>query len=55
MTTKGGILAALKALESAEIINYSAIAKEYDVNRSTLSRRHRKITRSREEYISNDC
>ncbi len=49
----GSIEAALAALRSQNHCNYSATAKEYGVNRTTLSRRHRGITGSmREQYDS---
>jgi hypothetical protein len=40
-------LAAIESLSSRELINYSKIAKEYGVVRSTLERRHRAKTQSR--------
>ena len=40
--------AALAALELQDPPNYTWTAKEFNVNRTTLSRRHRRITRSRE-------
>ena len=36
--------AALAAANSQESPNYAAIAREFNVNRSTLSRRHRGVT-----------
>lgn len=42
----GSIEAALLACDAASSLNYSKIAREYGVNRSTLSRRHRGATRS---------
>ncbi|KAF2176049.1 DDE-domain-containing protein [Zopfia rhizophila CBS 207.26] len=45
------IEAALADLESQDRPNYSATAKKYNVDRSTLSRRHRGVTVSREGYI----
>ena len=50
------IEAALKSLESlnpGETPNYTAVAKKYKVHRSTLSRRHRGLTRSRAEKTEN--
>jgi len=41
--------AALAALELQDPPNYTQTAKEFNVNRSTLSRRHRRITRARED------
>jgi hypothetical protein len=43
----GAIDLALAALQSSEVINYAATAKEYGVDRSTLSRRHRGVTGSK--------
>jgi AraC-like DNA-binding protein len=40
-------LAAIEALEPGEKLCYTKIAREYRVNRSTLSRRHRGQTTSR--------
>jgi len=40
-------LAAIELLGPGESINYTAIAKKYGVERSTLSRRHRAITHAR--------
>ena len=47
-------LDALKSLKLGESPNYTTIAKQYGVNRTTLSRRHRGVTGSRAEKISND-
>ena len=47
-------LDALKSLKLRESPNYTTIAKQYGVNRTTLSRRHRGVTRSWAEKISND-
>jgi len=41
--------AALAALELQDPPNYTRTAKEFNVIRSTLSRRHRQITRARED------
>jgi hypothetical protein len=41
--------AALAALELQDPLNYTRTAKEFNVIRSTLSRRHRQITRARED------
>src|SRR5262245_26819128 len=52
-----GIEAAIAALESLDIgekPNYSKIAAQYGVDRSTLSRRHRGVTRSAAEKHEND-
>ena len=43
------INAALAALELQDPPNYTWTAKEFNVNRTTLSRRYRRITRSRED------
>ena len=43
------INAALAALELQDPPNYTRTAKEFDINRSTLSRRYRRITRARED------
>ena len=43
------INAALAALELQDSPNYTWTAKEFNVNRTTLSRRHRRITRARED------
>ena len=40
-------LAAIESLGPGESINYTAIAKKYGVERSTLSRRHRARTHAR--------
>ena len=50
------IEAALESLESlkpGESPNYTAVAKKYGVQRSTLSRRHRRVTRSHTDKIEN--
>ena len=50
------IEAALESLESlkpGESPNYTAVAKKYGVQRSTLSRRHRRVTRSYTDKIEN--
>jgi len=38
---------ALDAIKSQKKPNYTAVAEEYDVHRSTLSRRHRSVTAAR--------
>ena len=43
------INAALAILELQDPPNYTWTAKEFNVNRTTLSRRHRRITRARED------
>jgi len=43
----GSIEDALAAIASQERPNYSATAKEYGVDRTTLSRRHRGVTATR--------
>ena len=47
------INAALAALELQDSPNYTWTAKEFNVNRTTLSRRHRRITRTREDATEN--
>ena len=42
-------LTAIESLEPGESINYSKIAREYGVVRSTLARRHQAQTRPRED------
>ena len=44
------IQAVIAELDSYDTGNYTQIAKKHDVNRSTLSRRHRKVTRSAAEF-----
>jgi transcriptional regulator with XRE-family HTH domain len=46
-------LAAIKSLGEGEKLTYTKIAERYGVNRSTLSRRHRGVQRSMEEYAIN--
>jgi hypothetical protein len=48
-TTMGSIEDALAAIALEEKPKYSATATEYDVDRTTLSRRHRGVTTSRAE------
>jgi hypothetical protein len=43
-------LAAIESLGEGEQFTYKEIAHRYSVNRSTLSRRHRGVQRSIEEY-----
>jgi len=43
------INATLAALELQDPPNYTQTAKEFNVNRTTLSRRYRRITRARED------
>jgi hypothetical protein len=43
-------LAAMKSPSEGEKFTYQEIADKYDVNRCTLSRRHRGAQRSMEEY-----
>ena len=47
-TTMKPIELALAALESQGVIDYSATAREFGVDRTTLSRRHRGLTSSRD-------
>lgn len=46
-------LAAIESLGEGEKLRYQEIADKYDVNRSTLSRRHRGVQRSMKEYAVN--
>jgi hypothetical protein len=46
-TTMSSIEAALAAIASQKKPDYTAAAKKYGVDRSTLSRRHRGVTGSR--------
>jgi hypothetical protein len=46
------VLAAIKAQELGEQLVYQDYAKKYGVNRSTLSRRHRRVCCSRDDYAS---
>ena len=46
-------LAAIETLGEGEKFTYQEIANRYDVNRSTLSRRHRGVQRSMKEYAVN--
>jgi hypothetical protein len=46
------ILLAIADLESQERLNYADIAKKWNVDRSTLSRRHRGVTGLKEDYYS---
>ena len=43
---------ALEACDTALDLDYVAIARHFDVCRSTLSRRHRGVTRPREQFLS---
>ena len=52
-TTMDPINEAIIWLDSQSAPNYSTAAKKFNVNRSTLSRRHRGITTSREQFTSN--
>jgi hypothetical protein len=45
-------IAAIEARELGEQIVYQHYADKYNVNRSTLSRRHRRVCQSREDYIA---
>jgi hypothetical protein len=46
-------LAALESLEPGEIPNFTATAKEYGVDRTTLSRRYRGVQHSQEDQYAN--
>ena len=39
-------LAELASLKAGEKLNYTAVAKKYSVNRTTLSKRHRGLQQS---------
>jgi hypothetical protein len=43
---------AIADLETQEYLNYKATARKYKVERTTLSRRHRNITDSKEDQYS---
>jgi hypothetical protein len=43
---------AIADLESQERLNYADTAKKWNVNRSTLSRRHRGVTGPKEDHYS---
>jgi len=43
---------ALADLESQDVLNYSATARKYGVCRSTLTRRHKGQTVSKQEFLS---
>jgi Zn-dependent peptidase ImmA (M78 family) len=43
---------AVADLKSQESLNYAQTAKKWDVNRSTLSRRHRDITGLKQDQYS---
>jgi hypothetical protein len=45
-------LALIKSLDEGEHFTYTNIAKIYNVNRSTLSRRHRKIQAPKDEQAT---
>jgi hypothetical protein len=51
MSYEDRIQAAFAELDSAKSINYTQAALNWGLERSTLSRRHRKITRSREQFL----
>ena len=52
MPNESDILAAIKEVENSDIPNYAAISREHNIYPSTLSRRARGITQSREEVSS---
>ena len=52
MTETEDMIKALAALELCDVPNYSAIAKEYRVRRTTLMRRHKGQTRPRADFLS---
>lgn len=47
-------IASLESLKLGESINYTQVAKKFGVDRSTLSRRHRGVTGSREQKTENE-
>jgi hypothetical protein len=49
MTPIDAAIEAIESLKPGNLINYTKIAKEFGVNRITLSRRHKGIQRSRED------
>jgi transposase-like protein len=49
MTPMDAAIEAIESLKPGDSINYTKIAKEFGVNRITLSRRHKGIQRSRED------
>jgi hypothetical protein len=51
-TTMGSIDEALAALKGQEHPNYTTTAKKFKVDRSTLSRRHRGVTGSKQDGIN---
>ena len=53
LTTMQAIDKALKYLASQESPNYSATARKYGIDRTTLSRRHRGLARSRAVNVAN--
>jgi transposase-like protein len=52
MVREDDIQAALADLDNSDTLNYAATARKHNIHPSTLSRRHRQLTRSREEYLS---
>jgi hypothetical protein len=54
MAKKKDINTALEEVRNTESPNYAAIADKHGVHRSTLSRRARGVTRSREEFTSSE-
>ena len=59
MKPKGDINSVIAEIErqmaNGEAINFTVTAKAHGVERSTLSRRVHGVTRSHEEYISEQC
>ena len=53
MATTQDIEAAIAALRASEAPNISAVAREYGIDRSTLSRRFNGVAASREDYDAN--
>lgn len=52
MTKEDRMQKALDELNTGESIDYSKVARKWEVNRSTLSRRHRDVSRSKEDFLS---
>ena len=54
MSSIEAALAAIESLEYGEKINYTKIAQEYSVVRSTLTRRHQGLSTTRSDKIAQD-
>ena len=46
--------AAIAELDNSKVVNYAATARKYNIDRTTLSKRHRGKTRSRAEFLSDE-